>query len=120
MTPSQLKYEVEGAMNPLDIELAERAKRGFYPVTIKEMNDRLNAIGYELNRERDCYSNNRWMTGPRAGQSYPAINTGVREMDTKLEFCNVDARRDNNFKALQELRSDDALFAVVRGCILEI
>lgn len=71
-------------MNPLDIELAERAKRGFYPVTVSEMNDRLNAIGYELNRERDCYSNNRWMTGPRAGQSYPAINTGVREMDTKL------------------------------------
>ena len=107
-------------MTALEIELAERAERGHHPVTVKEMTLRLNTIGYELNRERDCYSNNRYMTGPRTGQSYPAINTGVREMDTKLEFCNVDARRDNNFKALQELRSDDALFAVVRGCILEI
>ena len=107
-------------MNQLEIELAERAKRGFYPVTIQEMNATLNTIGYELNRERDCYSNNRYMTGPRAGQSYPAINTGVREMDTKLEFCNVDARRDENFKTLQKWRGECSLFAVVRGCILEI
>ena len=107
-------------MNQLEIELAERAERGHHPVTIKEMAIRLNTIGYELNRERDCYSNNRYMTGPRAGQSYPAINTGVREMDTKLEFCNVDARRDENFKTLQKWRGECSLFAVVRGCILEI
>ena len=107
-------------MTSLEIELAERAKRGFQPVTIKVMNATLNTLGYELNRERDCYSTNRWMTGPRAGQSYPAINTGVREVDTKLEFCHVDARRDENFKTLQEWRGDDRLFAVVRGCILEI
>ena len=107
-------------MTPLEIELLERAKRGFHPVTIQEMNATLNTIGYELNRDRDCYSTNRWMTGPRAGQSYPAINTGVREMDTKLEFCNVDARRDENFKTLQAWRLNDELFAVVRGCILEI
>ena len=107
-------------MTPLEIELAERTERGFQPVTVKVMNATLNTIGYELNRDRDCYSNNRYMSGPRAGQSYPAVNTGVREMDTKLEFCNVDARRDANFKTLQEWRGECSLFAVVRGCILEI
>jgi hypothetical protein len=60
------------------------------------------------------------MTGPRAGQSYPAINTGVKEVDTGLQFCHIDARRDENFKTLQEWRSDCRLFAVVRGSILEI
>lgn len=107
-------------MTPLEVELADRAAQGFHPVTVAQMNETLNSIGYELNRERDCYSNKRYMTGPRAGQSYPAINTGVRECDTKLEFCNVDARRDENFKTLQEWRSTCCLFAVVRGQILEI
>ena len=107
-------------MTALEIELAERASRGFHPVPVGVMNATLNAIGYELNRARDCYSNNRYMSRPRAGQSYPAINTGVREMDTKLEFCNVDARRDANFKTLQAWRGECSLFAVVRGCILEL
>ena len=107
-------------MTPLEIELADRAAKGFHPVTVAQMNDTLKSIGYELNRERDCYSSNRYMTGPRAGQSYPAINTGVRECDTKLEFCNVDARRDENFTTLQSWRLECSLFAVVRGCILEI
>ena len=107
-------------MTPLETELAHRAAQGFHPVTVAEMNETLNSLGYELNRSRDCHSSNRWMTGPRAGQSYPAINTGVRERDTKLEFCHVDARRDDNFKTLQEWRGEDRLFAVVRDQILEI
>lgn len=104
--------------NGLSVELAHRKAVGQNPVKVNQMEATLNAIGYTLDRNKDCYSQNRWVTGDRTGESFPAINTGVRELDSGLSAWNVDARRDNNFKALQELRK--SLFAVVRGRILQI
>jgi hypothetical protein len=46
--------------------------------------------------------------------------TGVREIDSGLSFAHVDARRDENFRALQQLRFEGSLFAVVRGTLFEI
>lgn len=48
----------------------------------------------------------------RAGESYPCCTTGIDEIDTGLSFANCDARRDTNFRALQELRASGELFAV--------
>ena len=104
--------------NGLSVELAHRKSVGKHPVTVNQMEATLNAIGYTLDRNKDCYSQDRYIAGDRAGESFPAINTGVKEFDTGLSAWNVDARRDNNFKALQELR--ESLFAVVRGKILQI
>lgn len=105
----------------LDKELARRAKAGYLPVTVAEMDRRLRSIGYRLDRSRDCVSVNRHMTGEYAGESYPAVNTGVSEVDTGMSFSHYQARRDDNFNELQALRFNGELFAVLpRGAILEI
>lgn len=104
----------------LQRELERRRARGYAPVTVAEMKARLAHLGYKLDRTMDCVGTPRYMAGPHAGESYPAIVTGVREIDTNLSFANVDARRDENFEALQQLRFEGSLFAVIRGRLLEI
>ena len=84
------------------------------------MVETLRAMGYCMDRTMDCASVATWRTGPGAGESYPCISTGLREIDTGLSAFNVDARRDANFAALQALRFSGELFAIVRGSILEI
>lgn len=101
-------------------ELANRAVYGYAPVTVTEVNKQLNVLGYELDRSRDCPGLTRHMTGPNAGESYLALTTGVREIDTKLSFAHSEARRDDNFRALQLIRYNQSLFSVVRGRILDI
>ncbi len=61
-----------------------------------------------------------WMTGPRAGISYPSVTTGIREADTGMSAFHVDARRDANFAKLQQMRLSGEYFAVSRGAILEL
>lgn len=107
-------------MSGLERELVRRQMAGHRPVTVAQMEQRLGELGYRLDRTRDCHSINRYMTGPAAGESYPAINTGVKEADTGISFANEDARRDHNFDKLQALRADGSLFACVRGRLLEI
>lgn len=102
----------------LEAEVAARTAAGNPPTTIKHITAQLAALGYRLDRTTDCRSVSRWMSGPRAGSTYPVITTDVIEIDTRLSFANIYARRDANFKALQELR--DTLHAVTQNAILEI
>lgn len=102
----------------LEAELASRAATGIYErLSVAEMEARFRALGYRLDRSLDCRCMSRYMTGPDAGRSYPCITTGVKEADTGLSAFNADARRDANFRAMQELRQ--TVFAVTRGAILE-
>lgn len=96
--------------NLLNAELAYRASKGAHPVSIKEMKARFAALGYRLNRRDDCRSLARYMNGERAGESYPCCSTGLVEADTGLSAFNRDARRDENFEAMQTLRGE--LFAI--------
>ncbi|MGP1715645.1 MAG: hypothetical protein ACTS9Y_00570 [Methylophilus sp.] len=107
-------------MNQLQNELARRAQAGHFPVTIESMEQQLNALGYKLDRNMDCHSNNRWMNGPSAGESYPAINTRVKEMDTGVLYGNINARKDSKSEALGRLLSSGELFSVTKSAILEI
>jgi hypothetical protein len=104
----------------LERELERRRLRGHAPVTVRAMAARLAELGYRLDRSADCSSRARYVSGPNAGESYPATTTGVREIDSGLSFAHVDARRDENFHALQQLRFEGSLFAVVRGALFEI
>lgn len=106
-------------MGSLQDELKHRAHEGDHPLPIKAIADALGAIGYVLDRSMDCRSMATWMTGPRAGTSYPCVTTGITEADTGLSAFNVDARRDANFARLQDMRSSGRYFAVSRGAILE-
>lgn len=108
------------ALAPLECELLRRAEAGYHPVTIKAMNAALKEIGYTLGRTRDCSGTARYMTGDNAGESYPCITTGVKEIDTGMAYCHFQARRDENFDKLQAIRRNEELFAVVKGRIFEI
>jgi hypothetical protein len=108
------------ARDSLNAELARRAERGLYPVTMAELDSRLRAIGYRLDRSMDCMSSNRYMTGEFAGESYPACNLYPVQCDDGLSFANVDVRRDASFSQLQDWRMSGALFAVAHGALYEL
>lgn len=99
-------------------ELAYRKARGELPVSVKELEARYAALGYKLDRSYDCRALSRYVTGERAGIAYPCCTTGLREIDTGARAFNVNARRDDRFRAMQDLRTS-GLFAVSRGFILE-
>ena len=94
------------------------AKLGMEIVPVGEMERRVRALGYELDRDLDCRAVSRVLTGPHAGLSYPCITTGLREADTKRSAFHYQARRDGRFKDLQALRGTIA--AISRGALLEI
>jgi hypothetical protein len=108
-------------MGTLEEELAFRATRGERPITVQHLNELLRRLGYRLDRDMDCRCMSRWMTGPRAGESYPCITTSIKEIDTGVSAFHFEkARRDKNFRALQDMRGSGRYFAVTRGFILEI
>jgi hypothetical protein len=107
-------------VSTLERELEARAADGLYPSTIKHISSVLALIGYKLDRSDDCRHTARYMTGPRAGESYPCITTGLTEIDTGARYAHFASRRDANFERLQELRRAGTLFAVVRGAILDL
>ena len=101
-------------------ELAARAAERSHPVTLITIKQQLRDLGYTLDRSLDCRGTARVMTGPRAGKSYPSLSTGIKEADTGLSAFNVGARRDANFAALQTLRFEIGLYAVLSGAILDL
>lgn len=102
----------------LDRELAYRREIGCEILSVSAMTARYRALGYRLNRRDDCRHYARYMDGPRAGESYPCVSTGLVEADTGLSVWNIHARRDDNFRAMQELRG--SVCAVSRGYVLEV
>jgi len=106
------------AQDRLNAEIAYRDSLGLERLTVTEFCQRFAALGYRVNRADDCRSNARHMTGPRAGESYPACSTGLNEIDTGLRAWNRDARRDERFRAMQELRGQ--IYAITDGAILEV
>jgi hypothetical protein len=106
-------------MTSLEDELEHRARAGEHPLSVREITKALLAIGYKLDRSLDCRSMARWMSGDRAGKSYPCITTGIREADTGLSAFHFAARRDRNFAKLQKMRASGNFFAISKAAILE-
>lgn len=108
-------------MNPdLADELAARAATGWHPVTLDEIKRQLHEIGYRLDRTLDCRSTAQILTGPRAGKTYPSLTTGIDEADTGRSAFHFEARRDANFRTLQNLRFEVGLYVVLNGAILDL
>lgn len=102
----------------LNREIAARLAEGLRRVTVAQFCDEFAALGYRVDRGRDCVYVGRYMTGPRAGETYPACSTGMREADTGRSAFHFEARRDAAFARMQALR--DEIFAVLPSCrILE-
>lgn len=91
-------------------EAAYRRKIGCVQITLSQFEAKLRAIGYRLNRSLDCKGVARYMTGERAGQTYPSCNMYPVQVDDSRSWCHVDARRDVNFEELKRIR--DTYFAV--------
>ena len=87
-------------------------------VSVKELARLVSDLGYRLDRSMDCRADSRYLDGPLAGMSYPCCTTGLLEADTGRSAFHYQARRDANFRALQELRGTVA--SMSRGAILEI
>lgn len=103
----------------LEAELTFRASINCQRLTVSEFCRRFAALGYRVDRSMDCRGLSRYMTGEHAGRSYPHCDTGINEADTGRRAWHFEARRDSNFKAMQELRGQ--IFAVTRdGYILEV
>lgn len=104
-------------MTALETEIHYRESIGCERLSVAAMGRRFLALGYTLDRSLDCRSLSRYVTGSDAGRSYPCCTTGVMESDTRRSAFHFEARRDDRFRAMQQLRKD--VFAVSRGAILE-
>jgi hypothetical protein len=101
-------------------EIAHKRAQGGRQVTLEQLDAELRAIGYRLDCGGDCPSVNRYVSGPRAGRSYPAVNLRVVQASDGMSAMHIEARRDARFEALQQMRRTDALFAVHRGRLYEL
>lgn len=66
----------------LAAELEHRASLGQHPVSLASIESTLRGLGYRLDRRLDSRHLARWVSGPRAGESYPALHTSIVEIDT--------------------------------------
>jgi len=119
---TQVPDELSGAqLKPLasDIqdEIAYRLSVGQRRVSLEVFEDTIRQYGYRFDRRMDCKGPSRYMTGDRAGKSYPALSLKPVQIDDGLAWCNVEARRDSNFDALKASR--ETMFSLVNGRIAE-
>jgi hypothetical protein len=111
--------KLEGSMDAtLEREIAARFADGFRKLTLEGLVAEYGALGYSFDRTMDCRSIARWVTGPRAGETYPYLTLSPKETDTGRSAFNIEARRDANFRRLMELRSE--IFAVSQERIVEV
>lgn len=86
-------------------------KEGMRPVSMGELESRLKAIGYKLDYDGRAYCRAKWMTGELAGRTYDCCTLAVVQADNGLSFANIEARRDDNYRAFQEMR--ESVFSLV-------
>lgn len=78
---------------------------GMEELSAKEFVEILHSLGYEID------SNNTFNYINTANERiYKAKSVMIREQDSKLHFCNIEARRDKNFDALQALRFNSFVY----------
>ena len=101
----------------LDAEIQYRKKLGQTELPLSKFEEALRAIGYRFDRRMDCRAPARYMTGDRAGESYPSLSLKPVQTDNGMAWSHVDSRRDSNWHALLNLRQ--TTFSVVNGAIAE-
>lgn len=85
---------------------------GMRYLRLDELEMQLRSLGYRLDDDSRAYCRAHWMTGPLAGRTYDCCTIGVAQLDNGLSFANVNARRDDNFCAMQEIRGQ--VFSLAR------
>lgn len=99
-------------------EIAYRTSHGCRMLSVKQLGAEFAKLGYRLDRRMDCRGDARYLTGDRAGTSYPVVTTGLTEIATGKSAFHFEGTRDEKYRQMQSLRSE--IFAVVKGAILEV
>ena len=105
-------------MDTLENEVAYRLAQGYRQVSFEQFKAEYAAIGYTFDRSCDTQGMARYVSGERAGNSYPCLTLYPIQADDKVSAWNVNARRDANYEAFRVLRN--SIFAVSRGRIVEV
>jgi len=100
------------------LEAAARIASGAHQLSVSELIAKFRALGYLLDRSIDCRGTARYITGERAGAQYVAVGLYPVQVNDGISAWNINARRDDNYRAMQHLRQE--VFAVARGAILEV
>lgn len=101
---------------PLKAEINDLLQNGCQHVSIHQLTLAIKELGYKFDRRMDCRGNARYITGPRAGSSYPTLNLYTVQIDDGKSAFHFESRRDDNFNAFQALRSK--YFAVSKNAIV--
>lgn len=99
----------------LAAEIADRLRQGYRQLSIAHFAREIAEAGYTLDRSLDCRSTARYLDD---GRTYPATSVYPKETDTGRSAYNIEARRDDNYRRLQQLRGE--IFAVSHGRIVEL
>ena len=105
-------------MYTVDNEVTYRLAQGWRQVPFEQFKAEYAAIGYTFDRSCDTQGMARYVSGERAGLSYPCLTLYPVQADDKVSVWNVNARRDTNYESFRALRN--SLFTVVQGRIVEI
>jgi len=101
----------------LAAELSSREKLGMVQVTVARLTEMLRELGYRFDKSMAHPGRPRYVTGERAGESYPSMQLYPVQIDDGKSYAHFQARRDANFERLKEVRN--TYFAVHNGRIYE-
>jgi len=73
-----------------------------------------------LRREKEARAREARERAARERAAAPTLSTGIKEADTGRSAFHVEARRDAKFRALQKLRFDVGLYAVLGAAIMDL
>jgi hypothetical protein len=94
----------------LQKEIDSSRAAGMEWISIPELDARLETLGYRRDPDSRCVCVTKNLT---TGNTYPCVTWDVQEIDTGMSAFHVNARRDERFRKLQELRFNT--FAVLGG-----
>lgn len=96
-------------------ELERCRNAGVDVLKFEDLRQKVEKLGYTIDFKMIAYS---IATDCRTGETFNAVTFGIKESDTGLSAFNYEARRDDNFKALQELRLNTV--STYNNCVASI
>lgn len=94
---------IEGTLK----EVEDMIKSGMIQLSKSEYIEMLDTFGYKMGPK---YMELRYVNNLNEGRIWNEFTFDIVEKDTRLSFAHVDARKDLNFKKLQDMRMNYFVF----------
>ena len=94
-------------------EVENMIKNGMEKLTLSELKQTLEKLGYEINKDNSF----RYINAGNAN-SYKAYSCNIVDKKSKKSFSNTESKRDNDFIELQALRFKSFVYS--NGYIYEL